>query len=611
MSWTHYLLQANLYLLIFYGFYKLLLDKETYFVLNRVYLLLAGILSFSIPFLRFDWFAQPAVLPLYNGANQLNELMTQVSVVENSPERWSVGSVVVLIYISGVLFFAGKFIYQLLSLRNHLEKAEQGSAFSFFRKKIVDQDLPQFQTINRHEDIHIRQLHTLDILFFELISIVTWFNPIVYLYKHTIKSIHEYLADEEAARFQGDKQQYALLLLGSALGVPPNALTNSFFNKSLIKRRIFMLHKQRSKRAAILKYGLFLPLFAVTLVMSSATIRKNEKILAVADEIPLEQPIAMVKDIVKQIAPEKPATEKNNTTAIVGKIDQDWQDFYMFVKRQIMYPTAAHEKKLQGNSQIKFTLVNGEIENLGTASKALGEGCDAEVMKTILAYKGFKAASDGKYIFTVSFRLTEANTPVQNEKAISLTGYTNLNNVVITAYGKRQSTTDDDNKVYDFVSIEKQPTFVGGMENFYAYLKSAVKYPEEAKANKVQGRVYLSFIVEKDGSLTSIHVRPSNLVQALMRKLSGYLKHHLPGYRGSVTAKLSRVKYNIPITFALDNPKLTIKGKTEGIQIKGNNTLTIGGENSPLYIIDGEKQENTKLMNLDPNDIQVDQCIKR
>lgn len=64
----------------------------------------------------------------------------------------------------------------------------------------------------------------------------------------------------------------------------------------------------------------------------------------------------------------------------------------------------------------------------------------------------------------------------------------------------------DDNKVYDFVSIEKQPEFPGGISKFYGYLSKAIKYPPMAQENNVQGKVFLSFVVEKDGKLTDITV---------------------------------------------------------------------------------------------------------
>src|SRR5215217_466943 len=296
MNWAHYILQANIYLIVFYGFYKLLLDKETYFMLNRIYLLSAGILSLSIPFVRFEWFTtQPVAQPVYMGVDQLNELLMLAQPAQEAPDLFTAGNIAVAIYITGLLVFIFKLLFQLLAIRTLFARSASGVAFSFFNKKIVDHQLPGQQTIHKHEEIHIRQMHTLDVLFFEIISILNWFNPIVYLYKRTIKNIHEYLADEEAARFQGDKKEYALLLLSSAFGVNPHNLTNSFFNKSLIKKRIFMLHKERSTKTAIMKYGLFVPLFAVALILSSATIRNNEEIREVADKLPLEAPINTVK----------------------------------------------------------------------------------------------------------------------------------------------------------------------------------------------------------------------------------------------------------------------------------------------------------------------------
>jgi protein TonB len=80
--------------------------------------------------------------------------------------------------------------------------------------------------------------------------------------------------------------------------------------------------------------------------------------------------------------------------------------------------------------------------------------------------------------------------------------------VIATAAGDgpKQAAVVEDTRVYDFVSLEQQPTFPGGMEKFYAYLKKTVKYPTMAQENNIQGKVFLSFVVEKDGALTDIKV---------------------------------------------------------------------------------------------------------
>ena len=192
MTWAHYILQVNIYLVVFYGFYKLLLDKETYFLWNRIYLVAAGILSLAIPFLRFEWFTtQPAAQPVYTGVVQINDFITQMAVVKDDANSFNLGNTLVYIYLTGILFFVGRFIFQLISVQILLKRKKSGSAFSFFKKKVIDQNLPQVQTIQKHEEIHIRQWHTLDVLFFEVVGIITWFNPLIYFYNTTVKHIHE------------------------------------------------------------------------------------------------------------------------------------------------------------------------------------------------------------------------------------------------------------------------------------------------------------------------------------------------------------------------------------------------------------------------------------
>ncbi|WP_442589855.1 M56 family metallopeptidase [Pedobacter sp. AW31-3R] len=400
MSWIHYLLQVNLYLVIFYTFYKLFLDKETYFVLNRIYLISAGLLSIIIPFVHLEWFVgQVNSQQLGKGVNQINMLM-EVVIVPGNSSYLSWGNAAGIVYIIGLLCCIFRFLWQLKGVSQLIKGHTKGRAFSFLNKKVIDSSLSGLEMINLHEEIHIRQLHTLDILFFECISIMNWFNPIVYLYKQEIRNVHEYLADEVAAGDEDHKETYAMLLLSKAFGVDQNALTNNFFNQSLLKNRIMMLHKKPSGRTALLKYGLCLPLFMATLLLSAAGY-SQDKVKA------------------KQVSPGKAETEE---------------------------------------------------------------------------------------------------------------------------------------KVFDFVSIDKQPTFPGGMEKFYAYLAKNVKYPEQAFKNNVQGKVFLSYIIEKDGKLSNIKVERaagSGLDEEAVRVMKAS-PNWIPG---SSKGKYVRVKYNIPISFTLSNDK--------------------------------------------------------
>lgn len=595
MTWAHYLLQVNIYLVIFYAFYRLLLDKETYFILNRIYLIAAGTLSLVIPFLRPEWFVrQPAAQQIKISIEGLT-MMAQGNVSADQGQHLNVITLLVWIYFTGVLFFLCRFGYQLFAVQKLLKGNSTGMAFSFFSQKVIDPELPGLNTIQKHEEIHIRQLHSLDVLLFELIGALVWFNPIIYAYKTTVKHIHEYLADEEAARFQGDKESYALLILSQAMGVDQHVLTNSFFNKSMLKKRIIMLNKQRSAKTAILKYGLFLPLFALTLLFSSAAISKNEDLKTVAEKI--EAPVSTPEAIIT-------ALTLSNTNNISGQQTNEWTPLYSYLAKSIKYPAVAYQRQLQGNVHINFTLQNGELKDIGAGTQ-LGAGCDAEVIRAISAFEGFKSVDNGKYSLTVAFRLKDATTPLENTNAKSLEGYTPLNLITIVGASVKNEQTAQakEEPVYDFVTLTTPPSFPGGMANFYKFIAKSVKYPEQALKNNVEGKVFLSYIIETDGRLTDIKVVRaigSGLDEEAVRILKSSPKW-TPGYNGKNPV---RVQYNLPIGFTITHEKVK---QEEGQKQIGNVEITP----KPIYIVDGKRlTDQADLKNISQNDIESMNVLK-
>lgn len=630
MSWAHYLLQVNIYLVIFYCFYRLLLDKETYFILNRIYLIGSGILSLSIPFMRFEWFSKQEVSQhIYVGVDQLNSLVAQVSILDDQAAKFNWGTFIVCVYLLGILFCIGRFVFQLLAVKKLLQTISNGAAFSFFRKKVIAGNLPEVATVSLHEDIHIKQLHTVDVIFFELLGIFTWFNPIIYAYKYTVKNIHEYLADEAAAKFQGDKETYSLLLLSQAFGVRPSTLTNGFFTKSLIKKRIFMLHKERSKKTAILKYGMFVPLFALTLILSSATIRKNDKILAVAEQIPLNDAKSVVGQLIKaplsvvNLVPPPVDTATFTTTAtILGDAQVDTlatptnnadsenskaflNAFYKHLAMQVKYPVSAAQKKLQGNVVVNFSVNKGKISNI-QVQNPLGEGCEEEVVRNLLSFDNSNQ-NDGNYSLKTTFKLDGANTKLVNEDVSSPAGYTPIG-VVISALAPKEQFEEvkiEDGSVYNFVTLENPPTYPGGVNKFYEFLGKNIKYPAMAIENDIQGNVFVSFTVERDGSLSDIKV-DRRLGFGTDEEAVRVLKLSRTWNPGTKNGKPVRVKYNIPIKFALDAGKREkISPKSAAIRLRG-----LPEKDSPLLVLDGEIKESGELRDIDPNTIQSVDVLK-
>ncbi|RZK19549.1 MAG: TonB family protein [Pedobacter sp.] len=610
MSFAHYLLQVNLYLIVFYGFYKLLLDKETYFMLNRIYLVAAGLLSISIPFIRLEWLTeQKAAQQVYTSVNW-DAVLQQATIVTDTETGFNWGSILVYIYCMGIVFCLSRLVYNLFSVKKLIKNAKAGSAFSFFKRKVVDKNLPLIDVIDIHEEAHIKQWHTADVLFFEILGVFTWLNPIIYFYKKSIKNIHEYLADEHAAQFQGDKAEYAMLILSQSFGISPNRLTNGFFDKSLIKKRIFMLQKERSKKIAIMKYGFFIPLFAILIIFSSATVRKNDKLISITDQIPLEKPVEIVKEII--ISKDEPAGKSVLEKEIISpsvKYNANWNDFYRFVSKSVKYPADAVQKNLQGNAQIKFKLKQGKINNISTVVD-LGEGCNEEVMKAILSFKDFKNLPDGNYSLNVNFLLSGHGSDNKKGQSVSIPNYQKLSDINIVASLNSSSTANNNEKVFDFVSIEKQPEFPGGIRKFYEYLGKSINYPKMALENNVQGKVFLSFIVEKDGSLTGVQITRglgSGTDEEAMRVISESPKWN-PGIS---EGRAVRVKYNINVNFSLNtDPPTELKIEKKKVTYQALPGLVFrGAKFDGLVILNGKDAglgfDFTKIDNRDIQSISV------
>jgi len=281
MNWLNYLLQVNLYLILFYGFYRILLRTETFFNLNRGYLVASAALAFFVPLMQSEWVRSWFV------TEQISQTITtfydpQVFYIQSSEQAHTLtfGDFMAIFYIVGILIgiarFGGNLVFLGKLMEQKIVQKDSKQAFSFFNMLFVSKELKNRSTIMKHEFVHIRQLHSADVMLFELIAIFNWFNPVVYLYKSSIKHIHEFIADEIASRNEASKAEYAMLLFQEQFGVQAIPLTNNFFNQSLLKLRIKMLQKKRSNQTAMMKYGLIAPLFMLMIVVSSATLASKQ-----------------------------------------------------------------------------------------------------------------------------------------------------------------------------------------------------------------------------------------------------------------------------------------------------------------------------------------------
>ena len=295
MNWLHYLAEANLYLIIFYLTYQLLLARETYSQLNRIYLLFSCVAAFVLPMLQLGILkpAEPITVNQTYPVELFYPELNQVAANHITPRveeyhltwqdyliyAYAIGCAILLLALLVKLFVLVRTIrhakreqrgqYKLIYL------SESDVAFSIFNYLFIGTDAVGENTIIRHELVHIHQKHSLDILFVELLKIVNWFNPFIYLLQNSLKTIHEYIADEHTAAYENDTLGYATFLVNNAYGAGGSSITHSFFNYNLLKKRIIMLNQQRSGTSARLKYLITAPVFAGLLCASTLAFSKD------------------------------------------------------------------------------------------------------------------------------------------------------------------------------------------------------------------------------------------------------------------------------------------------------------------------------------------------
>lgn len=280
----NYLIQLLLFQTLFLAVYDLFLQKETFFKWNRIYLLATPILSFIIPLLKLESFRKtvPQDYMVYLPEVVINP---QVYIENSKPFETSIGISTIIFYVGMGLFtvlFLVRLatIFKLILTSKSIKKdkytlillTKKQSAFSFFNYIFINKHLFENKDLQiiQHELIHCKHRHTIDLLYFELLKIVLWFNPIVYIYQKRITLLHEYISDAEVVK-ETDKKTYFDALLAETFLVENISFINQFFKHSLIKKRIVMITKEKSQNMKQLKYLLIVPLLLGMLVYVSCS----------------------------------------------------------------------------------------------------------------------------------------------------------------------------------------------------------------------------------------------------------------------------------------------------------------------------------------------------
>lgn len=402
-----YLLKVLLCTGIFYSLYWFFLRKETFFMLNRIYLLISLLLSFILPVIHFPVMESTPENPAMSYI-----LLRQISVgVQQMEESASNINWTAIIYlsVSGIMFIC--LLYNLLHIflfsQKGNKKRQKGfliietsmeiTPFSFFNRIFIQSNTEKKyeEKIIAHEKVHARQWHTLDVLLTEALKVVLWFNPFIYLYNKSLRNIHEYLADQGVLLQGHDTINYQQLLLGVAIGQPHLVLINNF-NHS-IKRRFIMMTKEKSKKLAKLKILFVLPLIAGVLIVFSSFRTANELSvisnsvysLSQKEKKPVEQNQKKVYTAVEE-APSYPGGEEARIKFLVDNIK---------------YPENAKKKGIQGVVFVTFIVeADGTITNVKVL-RGIDKECDEEAVRVVnMMPKWNPGKQRGKHV-TVQFNM--------------------------------------------------------------------------------------------------------------------------------------------------------------------------------------------------------------
>ncbi|MDX1472315.1 MAG: M56 family metallopeptidase, partial [Flavobacteriaceae bacterium] len=276
-----YLVKSSACLAIFLLFYKLNLERQSFHHYKRFYLLSAILISLSVPFITLIEYVEiaPSYTPTMESSPQLID--TGFVPLEKSFGDY-LPSILWSLYIVGAGIFLLRFVLNLYHLVRNITDNPQvkDSAFtnvliqnlvnphSFFhfiflnKRKYYRHEIPQ--EVLLHEQAHAKQKHALDILFIEILQILFWFNPLIYLIKKDIKLNHEFLADQAVINQGVQPQAYQKLLLSYSSSQPHFQLGNAI-NYSSIKKRFTIMKTQTSKTTALISAMLIIPLFTAVI----------------------------------------------------------------------------------------------------------------------------------------------------------------------------------------------------------------------------------------------------------------------------------------------------------------------------------------------------------
>ncbi|MEM9647280.1 MAG: M56 family metallopeptidase [Bacteroidota bacterium] len=498
-----YILEVVAIQMVFLLVYDLLLKRETFFQWNRAYLLITFTLSLVLSQVKIEMFNTgiPEDLITYQAFFvQLDEIVLRSN--HSGDSFWETFNSNYLGLVMGMMIMSLWLVFKLARLyrlkKNGIVTIEKSfvkvivprteHAFSFFKNVFLGDSIPESKRddIISHEMVHVDQWHSLDLMFFELMRIVFWFNPLVYCYQNRIAELHEFIADAQVSKT--DKKRQYELLLSEVFQSQNFSLVNQFFKKSLIKKRIVMLTKQKSRSVYQLKYVLLLPLLVLMLCYTSCEEENKNQLV----------------------------TDEGGTLAGITAVGYSYDEELNILLAEIkdLNQISEEEEKIQEEllAKISESKVSGKVKMVDKMDNSL-----EIVMK------------EGK------ISRVNVNKPPGSHLSLQ------ENDQV--PFGK----IDEAPIFPGCESVEdKKACF---MENIRDHISTNFIYPKEAEEQGIEGRVNLLFMINGEGRVVELTKKGSHiLLENEAERIIKLLPRMQPGRHNG---KVVDMPFSIPITFKL------------------------------------------------------------
>ncbi len=424
----HYLIQANILLIVLYLFYKLCLSNDTFFACRRFALLGIVLVAFVLPLIPFSAIVTSAVEPIdaFVATITLPETLTEATVDSRHFLSWVLCSYIVYIIIAA--FFALRTIISLMHINYMLIRSRKEIVegidvrwlrgamppFSFFRWICLPDTVyekGELHEILLHEKEHVTQYHSIDILIMQWLIMVCWINPVAWLLRKEVRINHEYQADQAVINGGADKKGYQYHLLNNHY--PQMAAANLYnnFNVLPLKKRIMMLNQPRTHKNGIRKYLLFIPVIALLCMMINCTSAdKNDAIETI--DATATTPAEMLidnsqKDESSQMVKDKVYDQVTEMPEFPGGISE----LMAFLSKNIKYPEMAQKAHTQGRVIAQFIVnTDGSVSDV-TIVKSIDPELDAEAKRVIESMPAWQPGKLNdkvvrvKYTIPVMFKL--------------------------------------------------------------------------------------------------------------------------------------------------------------------------------------------------------------